>query len=106
MKTKITNETAAQAQHTGFGVNDNKGRELGIIVRFWECDFVALPEDVKYGWEQEPGHWFVANVQTARAGKSYGASQRSNYFKTRMERDVYLAQRMGRGLKDALKKSA
>lgn len=92
MKTIRTNETARHLTEMGVGKFDEKGREIGLSIRTFECEFVVNEEALCF-YSIEPGHYYAANVQVTRDGKRFGASQSDRYFKTREERDLYLARR-------------
>src|SRR5436190_22932661 len=82
----------SQAVHHNFEVKDNKGREIGVVVTTYEVDF--LPTDKDYGYLQPAGHYLAANVHVSRDGKTYGSSQRTEYFKTEEERTSYTQKRV------------
>lgn len=75
------------------GLVDPKGRQLGVHVDSMEVEFTALPETATSGFAQEPGLWFAAQVSQMRAGRLYGASQPTQYFRTAAERQAYVDRR-------------
>lgn len=91
-----------------YGIEDDRGREVGILAILWEEAYMqATREQERTGmWHRsvEPGRYFVANIQTTRGGKRYGAVQPDQLFKTTEERDTYVAKRVEDGRKQATKK--
>lgn len=107
MKTKFANKTEVKTSAMGFGFFDKKGREIGMEVRSFECDFVEIPAgSTGTYYTIEPGHYFAAITQATRDGKGFGAGQRTHYFKTEEERSIYLAKRWNDSLKAAAAKGS
>jgi hypothetical protein len=80
------------------GAFDAKGRECGMVIQLLTVTVGAgapaadAPDQLETF--VEPGRWLAANVQTARDGKPYGASQRSRYFRSEAERASYIRARV------------
>lgn len=105
---KVQNKTVSKASHLGFGFYDNKNREIGMTAVTWEFELVSdEPVDLGGGAfsynfpDIQEGYYFAARAQATRNGEYFGASQHTKYFKTRVERDLYLAKRW----KDSLEKA-
>lgn len=100
-------ETTRVVTEIGYGINDDKGREVGIRAVAFEATFTENPaEDGDIRWTMVPGHYFAAYVRTLRGGEKFGAVQSNNYFATAAERDAYIAKRIADGRKQAIKKFA
>lgn len=99
-------ETTRVLTEIGYGINDDKGREVGIFAVAFEATFTENPSKEGYNRWMVPGHYFVAHVRTTRGGQSFGALQFDNYFATAAERDAYIAKRIADGRKQATKKFA
>lgn len=76
------------------GKVDEKGRKTGTLVTQFECDFVEIEDTSNGYYRMEPGKYFVAIIQSSKDGKSWGATQRAQYFKTSKERDTAVSKRL------------
>lgn len=90
-----------------FNVNDKYGRPVGAYVKTYEQDLVPFVSHPKRfctgGLDLKPGRYFVAYIQTARNGKTYGSSQSRNFFATSADRDSYVAGRLNQMIAKANK---
>lgn len=88
----------AATRHEAWGIFDAKGREYGMVIQTLAVMVSAGPPALDALDQREtylePGLWFSANVQTARGGKPYGASQSSRYFRREAERVAYIKARI------------
>lgn len=99
MKTMTANQTEVESvTHEGMNV-DAKGRAHGLILKTFEVDFVEVQVDAKSFYSIKPGHYFAASMQSSKDGKAFGASQKTQYFKTREERTAEIIKRLGSMLK-------
>jgi len=75
-------EEIEQGRETAdFGVTDKQGRRIGAQVLFSRVTFEAIEEGYRgLQWKREPGTYFAFYPRALRAGKGYGASQRTQYF--------------------------
>jgi len=64
-----------------FGLTDAKGRKLGCAVIRREMTYAPAPEGQTWGTLIEPGEYVRIEVQTARDGKLFGATQAGRIFK-------------------------
>lgn len=96
---KLINETPVHTNVIQFGLTDEKGRMMGIMVRTNERTYEAV-EGRGY-WAHEAGHYFVANCQVTRDGNRFGAGQDCVHFATPEERDAYVARRVDQAMKKA-----
>jgi len=91
--------------HHEFGCCDSKGRTIGATIYTGQCEIVELPAD-KEVWSfmtLEPGIYYTFCPQATRAGKSFGACQSVQYFKTAAERDAKVAKYLAGAAKRAAK---
>ena len=92
--------TNQSSEVLGFGVSDNKGREHGACVIRYEFNMVPFVRDEFHryglGYDIPEGHYFAADVQAARGGSAYGASQRTEWFHTEADREAYITERLAR----------
>ena len=96
---KLINETPVHTNVIQFGLTDEKGRMMGMMVRTNERTYEAV-EGRGY-WAHEAGHYFVANCQVTRNGDRFGAGQDDKHFPTIEERDAYVARRVDQAMKKA-----
>jgi hypothetical protein len=85
-----TSATPLEFRTVDYKFVDARKRAVGAEILTWEETFIAAPEDAPYCWMGSPGHKFAARCQNTRNGRSYGASNRSQYFDTGDERQAYI----------------
>ena len=80
-----------------FGITDEKGRALGLIVIKAVETRIELPEDGDCYYRVDAlglGSYPAAYAISARDGAMFGSSQRWNTFATTDERDAYIEKRI------------
>ena len=93
-RTNITNKSSA---HSGFGIRDGRGREIGAVIECFECDHVDVivaPGFCQTFYRAPAGHYFAARVWATRNGQSYGAVQPIKLFASNAERSDYIQARL------------
>ena len=83
---------------------DARKRNVGACIETWEETFVAAPEDANCWWIGSVGHKFAVRCQNTRDGKSYGASNRPQYFSTGPEREAYINKYLAQSQSSLFKK--
>lgn len=95
MKTQLKEEPINKLEVIDFGIQDARKRTIGAMLITWEADFIESEPPAFTWYTLEPGHYYALRVHATRNGKSYGATQSNQYFKTAAERstaiDKYLA---------------
>lgn len=97
-----------------FGLQDSKGRELGIRFRTWIEVVVEGPVEVRHGSYQNscsfdgrtPGVYSVVNGHTTRGSETFGALTKDASFSSEAERSAYIAKRTSDARKNAAKLAA
>lgn len=98
--TERTNERNEVTGNILSGKVDAKGRKMGTLVTQFECDFVEVTETSNRGYyTRAPGKYFAALIQASKDGKSWGSSQRTQYFATSKERDTAVSKRLAKAAK-------
>ena len=97
----VTDEVVAAES---FGVSDERGRVIGVVV-VTKTETFAL-SGAEYGYYVVPGNYYFAKVQPTRDGAPFGATQGDNRFATAALRDAYVSKRLTAARKDAAKKFA
>ena len=90
MKSELTTRTNDKKEIVNFGLMDNRNREIGAEISTYEADFTELPETACAWYSQEAGHYYGLRCWATRNGKTYGAIQPNQFFKTVTERDAAL----------------
>lgn len=94
-RTNLSDSANVETRRIDFGLVDERGRAIGVLVTTYEVDATPVPAEQRYGgYDMEPGHYFVAYVHATRNGEHFGALQRSGYFTTERMRDAYVADRV------------
>jgi len=80
--TMQVSEKLLKSDIISFDIADKKGRQLGLDIRVWECEY--LPHDgVHHNRYKEPvGVGIYVTIQQTRNGNWYGASQSCTRFVT------------------------
>lgn len=92
MKTKLqTKATGSYSVH--LDLSDPKGRAIGMLVQLFESEATPAEEGASSWHTLAPGFWYGAHCQVTRDGQRYGASPRTQYFKTTAERQAYIDRR-------------
>lgn len=86
-----SNETTER--NVTFTMKDERGRQVGANVRLYAVTFTPAPAGQFYGYRQQPGTYFVCDVQATRDGIRFGASNRDSYHATFAEADAKAAER-------------
>jgi hypothetical protein len=104
-KSKRTiDQNSYTTEKLGFGFNDDKGRQIGVVITRFNAKFEAADEDARSWYRQEPGDYFGVTVHAARNGVGYGASQPYQYFASEAGREAYVAKRVAATRKSYAKK--
>ena len=110
VKTKKTSTVRESVEAAEFDIKDSKGRAMGAsILRTTETYELMTDAEVKTSYFCSficVGTWYVANIQTTRDGKCYGASQPNLYFASVEARDEAVHAHLARSMKAAAKKAA
>ncbi|MEM8754802.1 MAG: hypothetical protein AAGF90_17675 [Pseudomonadota bacterium] len=96
----------AQRVHHGFGLFDQKGREIGALV---VTHVESRTADEMAVWRIEPhtiGTYFRAIVSASRDGKAFGATQNGKLFAEAKDAHAYIDARLKASRKAAEKKAA
>lgn len=86
MKSGLNVTTNYKKELIDFWLTDKYGRKIGVEISTYEATFTELPEDVCAYYSIEAGHYFALRFWATRDGKTYGALQPNNFFKTEKER--------------------
>lgn len=101
-RTSVENKTK---EVVAFGIKDQKGREIGMVVeRCVETFKQASIDNGRAYWCVDPGKYFTVTAQVARNGERYGAGQSEARFLTEAEREAYIQKRIQKAIKDNSKK--
>ena len=85
-----------------FGIKDEKGRAVGVVVMRADCEMVESENN--YGYDYPPGSGYTADVMAARNGSTYGAINPFIYFPSEEAREAWIAKRVDGTKKRYLKK--
>lgn len=96
MKTLKTQTEKGTRRHVSFGINDAKGREIGLSIIVAPVTVTEAPADSKmyYTCFDEVGEYIGVRMNATRNGIEFGASQQADYFKTQQEADAAIAKRV------------
>lgn len=72
-KFKLISSTPVDESAAGFGIFDEKGREIGYRMTFFENVFIQVPDDVTTWRTSNPR--FECRTTATRSGVAFGASQ-------------------------------
>lgn len=78
--TCTTSDILTQNLHGFDGLRDGRNRQIGVMVKIYRKEYVT--SDNGYGWDVEPGVYFVLFVKQTRGGVSFGPVQNGQFFKT------------------------
>jgi hypothetical protein len=94
-----------EANQINFGVNDNKGREIGCRTCLRPQTISLVSETVINGSSiakrDRLGDWFCAFVQKTKNGEDFGARQDGKEFRTIEEARAYIEKRVAASRKAA-----
>lgn len=83
-----------------FGITDKFGRAIGVKITTYEGDYV----EAEYGYNIEPGHYFIVCINTSRNDESYGSARWRKPCKTIEERDAFIEKTIAANRKAMTKK--
>lgn len=102
MSHRTHHEVVAQNQ-TDFSITDEKGRAVGCVTYLAMETYAEGPGE--WGnYARDPGDWFTAKFHATRNGESYGASNGTEYFRSRGEAEAFLAKQVDKCRKRYAKK--
>jgi len=97
-------DSGRDSSQVDLGLLDEKGRAIGLRVSRYRVTYRNPPQAgesgrigcwyiVPEGFELDVTYWAV-NCQVTRNGRSYGASQPRQLFKSEAEREAFIAKRI------------
>lgn len=93
--------TTKTTEAIDFGLVDEKGRAVGVVVMRAPVEMV---ESGNNGYDYPPGKGFTADVMAARNGNTYGAINPFIFFPTEEEREAWIAKRVAGAKRRYVKK--
>jgi hypothetical protein len=91
MKSALTTRANDRKEIVNFGFTDNRNREIGAEISTYDAIFTELPETACVWHNLEPGYYYGLRCWATRNGRTYGAIQPNQFFRTIAERDNAIA---------------